>query len=292
MKNFIFNNFNNINGINNGKLYCDEPAASLKNNELKISSLRISLRADCNEGCFYCHNEGIPSTMKSSLEIGDILNAIHSLKSLGLVKVKLTGGEPFLFKKLGELIYGIKHIGDIKIFITTNGTLIKKRISDISLGAIEKISVSLDTLDEKKYRMITGKNLLHEVLGGLKLLKERNYKVEIDCLLLKNVNNNKENIEDMIDYCSANNFNLQFIELSTLSAENIYKKYYIDPIKTFKKAGFDFRTDIYNDRKFIKYKNVKITLCRSVKNTALSSDGRCSGLRMLPNGQLRGFYYF
>lgn len=259
--------------------------------EFTVNSLRISLQGDCNESCVYCHNEGIPSKMPSVIRTGDIISTIYSIKDYGLRKVKFTGGEPLLFKDLKNLLYSVKHVGDIDIFITTNGTLIKKRIKDLSSNIISKISVSLDTLNEAKYKFISGKNLLKDVLAGLDLLKKNNYKVEIDNLLLKGLNTDKQSLKSMINYCVKNQFDLQFIELSDKTADNIYKKYYIDPIKALSRIDLDFTTEKLNDRKFFKINGAKITLCRHVKDLSESSNGRCSGLRLLPNGYLRDFSY-
>jgi cyclic pyranopterin phosphate synthase len=260
--------------------------------EFKIPSLRVSLTSRCNERCFYCHNEGISKKMPSVIQTGDIINTIYLLREFGLKKVKFTGGEPLLFKDLKNLLYKIRHIVDIDIFITTNGTLIKKRIKDLSPNIINKISVSLDTLDPDIYKFITGKNLFDEVIAGLNILKRNGYNVEIDTLLLKGLNTGKKSLKNMIDYCARNEFNLQFIELSDKTRKPYYLKYYADPFKILQKAGLDFKRDnSTNDRQFFKIKGSKITLCKNVNNLCESSGGRCSGLRLLPNGLLKDFFY-
>ncbi|MDA8053354.1 MAG: radical SAM protein [Deltaproteobacteria bacterium] len=279
MRPFLFRTFTGKEEFQTGKF------------EFKIPSLRISLAGNCNEKCFYCHNEGISSKMPQVIQTGDIINTIYSVKDYGLRKVKFTGGEPLLFKDLKNLLYSVKHIGDIDIFITTNGTLIKKRIKDLSPNIISKISVSLDTLNEENYKFITGKNLLNDVLSGLDLLKKNGYRVEIDNLLLKGLNTNKRSLKNMIDYCAKNQFDLQFIELSDKTTADIYGKYYADPIKTLRKIGLDFNAEKINDRKFFKINGIKATLCKNIKNLRESSSGRCSGLRLLPNGCLKDFFY-
>jgi cyclic pyranopterin phosphate synthase len=287
MKHYLFNYYEDAFPIKSEMDYFNHH----NDNEFKINSLRISLTGECNEDCFYCHNEGISKSSKYSLEIEHIISTIYSLKEFGLKKVKLTGGEPFLYKKIKQLIYAIKQIGDIDIFITTNGTLISKKINEISPSLIKKISISLDTLNEEKYKLITGKNFHKEIIEGLNILAEKNFNIEIDSILLNSINTNKKDILKLIDFCASNNFSLQFIELSNAGNLNFYKKYYADPLTVLKKVGFDFNTDKYNDRKIIKYKGINITLCRSVKDTCFSSNGRCTGLRMLPNGQLKDFNY-
>jgi cyclic pyranopterin phosphate synthase len=259
--------------------------------KFKIPSLRVSLLGRCNENCFYCHNEGVPKKISSTIQTGDIINVIYSLKNFGLKKIKFTGGEPLLYKDLKNLLYKVKHINDLKLYITTNGTLIRKRIKDLSPNIIDKISVSLDTLDAHFYKYITGKDYLDEVFSGLQMLKKFGYNVEIDAVLLKNINSAKSSLNEIIDYCVNNDFDLQFIELSDETDEALYSKFYADPYLTLKKAGLDFLNDDTNDRQFFKIKNSKITLCRKVNDVCKSTGDRCSGMRLLPNGVLKNFYY-
>ena len=259
--------------------------------KFKIPSLRVSLLGKCNENCFYCHNEGVPKKISSTIQTGDIINVIYLLKNFGLKKIKFTGGEPLLYKDLKNLLYKVKHINDLKLYITTNVTLIRKRIKDLSPNIIDKISVSLDTLDAHFYKYITGKDYLDEVFLGLRMLKKFGYNVEIDAVLLKNINSAKPSLNELIDYCVNNDFDLQFIELSNETDEALYSKFYVDPYLTLKKAGLDFSNNDTNDRQFFKIKNSKITLCRKVNDVCKSTGDRCSGMRLLPNGVLRNFYY-
>ena len=262
--------------------------------DFKIPSLRVSLVSRCNENCFYCHNEGIPRKASSSILTGDVLSAIYSLREYGLKKVKFTGGEPLLFKDLKNLLYKVKHIAELDIFITTNGTLLKKRLKDLSPNMVNKISVSLDTLDRETYKFITGRDLLGEVLEGLDILKKNGYDVEIDAVLLKGLNTNKKCLHKMISYCANNEFNLQFIELSDKAGGRYYGKYYADPVKTLGKAGIDFNPGKANDRQFFNIDGATVTLCRSVRDLSESSGGtvgRCGGLRLTPDGFLKDFFY-
>ena len=229
--------------------------------------------------------------MPSVIQTGDIINIIYLLKEFGLKKVKFTGGEPLLFEDLKNLLYKIKHISDVELFITTNGTLIKKRIKDLSPNIIKKVSVSLDTLDPDVYKYITGKNLLGEVISGLNMLKRNGYSVEINNLLLKNLNTSKKCLKNIVDYCAENGFDLQFIEMSDKTAKPFYSKYYADPNKILQRGGLDFKKDKSNDRQFFKIKGSKITLCKNVNDVCESSGERCGGLRLLPNGVLKNFLY-
>ncbi len=128
-------------------------------------------------------------------------------------------------------------------------------------------------------------------MSGLEMLKNYGYNVEIDTVLLKNINSSKLSLDKLINYCINQEFDLQFIELSNETNKTLYSKYYVDPYLTLKKAGLDFSNADTNDRQFFKIKNSKITLCKKVNDVCRSTGERCSGLRLLPNGILKDFYY-
>lgn len=259
--------------------------------DFQIPSLRVSLLSGCNESCFYCHNEGIPKNMTSPIDTGEVLNVIYLLRNYGLKKIKFTGGEPLLYKDIKNLLYKVKHIADISVMITTNGTMLKKRMNDLSPTMVDKISVSLDTLDAVAYRTITGRDLLGEVLSGLEMLKKNGYNVEIDTVLLKGLNTSKKSMGKIINYCAEKGFQLQLIELSDKTGPEFYRKYHIDPSIVLEKFDTALSGFKVNDRQFLNIGGAVATVCRNVTSLCESSGVRCGGLRLLPDGSLRDFFY-
>ncbi len=130
-----------------------------------VHHIRISINDDCNLNCFYCHREGqIDSTKKMSP--GEIEKILMVAKELGISRVKFTGGEPLIRKDLPDIIRrASKYMTDVSL--TTNGTLLGPIAKILRDAGLNRINISLDTLDENRYMKITGKKLLGRVLDGL-----------------------------------------------------------------------------------------------------------------------------
>ena len=130
----------------------------IDNYNREINYLRISLTELCNLRCRYCMPmEGIEKkTHDETLSYEEILTAVKVAAKLGINKIRLTGGEPLIKKDIIELSSNIKKIDGIKeLCITTNGLLLKKYAKDLKSAGVDRLNISLDTLNEDKYRYIT-----------------------------------------------------------------------------------------------------------------------------------------
>jgi len=130
-----------------------------------VNSIRISINDECNLNCFYCHREGqIDSTKKMSP--GEIEKILMVAKELGISRVKLTGGEPLIRKDLPHIIRrASEYMSDVSL--TTNGTLLGPLAETLHEAGLNRVNISLDTLDGNRYGKITGKHLLEKVLDGI-----------------------------------------------------------------------------------------------------------------------------
>ena len=132
----------------------------------KVKSIRISLTTKCNLKCFYCHNEGQEYSHEEMTpnEIGYILKIASSL---GIKSVKFTGGEPLLRNDIVEIVeIASKYMEDVSI--TTNGTLLAPIAKKLKEDGLNRINISMDTIDRGKYKEITGYDLLENVINGIK----------------------------------------------------------------------------------------------------------------------------
>ena len=132
----------------------------------KVKSIRISLTTKCNLKCFYCHNEGQEYSHEEMTpnEIGYILKIASSL---GIKSVKFTGGEPLLRNDIVEIVeIASKYMEDVSI--TTNGTLLAPIAKKLKDAGLNRINISMDTIDRGKYKEITGYDLLENVINGIK----------------------------------------------------------------------------------------------------------------------------
>ena len=152
----------------------------------------IELTRACNLRCTHCLNSS-GKKMKNQLNYDEIKKMINDLANCGLQEVRLTGGEPLLFKGIYEIIKLCKENG-LYVSIGTNGTLITKEVAKkLKEAGLDKAVVSIDG-NEENHDKIRGKNNFNLALNGLMNLKEEGIKVRINSVIMKS------NMEDIIDF--------------------------------------------------------------------------------------------
>jgi len=178
----------------------------------RISYLRISITDRCNLRCLYCsgRREKIFSR-EEILTYEEIFEIIKIALSLGIEKFRLTGGEPLLRQGLLEFLEKLS-VSGIKYSLTTNGLLLKKYASLLAKLGLGSINVSLDTLEEKKFKQISGKDSLKDILLGIKEAEKVGlFPIKINTVAMKGINENE--IENFIHFFrKRKNFILRFIE--------------------------------------------------------------------------------
>ncbi len=153
-----------------------------------IDYIRISVTDRCNLRCRYCMPEsGVPLVEHGKiLRYGEILRLAGIFSSLGISKIKLTGGEPLVRKGMTGLVRDIKKIPGIRqVTLTTNGTLLKDQMAALAEAGIDGINISLDTLDDEEYFRITRRRELKKALEGFhEALKYPKVVLKINCVPL------------------------------------------------------------------------------------------------------------
>lgn len=135
-----------------------------------INYLRVSLTDKCNLRCVYCMPEkGVtPLCHAQVLHNEEIVEIIKMASSLGIENIRLTGGEPLVRKNVAQLIENIKSIDGIKsVSMTTNATLLAGFAKSLKNAGLDRVNISLDTLDACQYRQITRKGNLSDALAGI-----------------------------------------------------------------------------------------------------------------------------
>ena len=131
-----------------------------------ISYLRLSVTDRCNLKCFYCRPAGIFSARRHSdmLTFEELYRLVQIAVSLGVKKVRLTGGEPLVRKGVVDFIPQLSGIVGLEdLSLTTNGVFLKNCLEKIYAGGIHRLNISLDTLQRERYRKITGADLFDTV---------------------------------------------------------------------------------------------------------------------------------
>jgi GTP 3',8-cyclase len=189
----------------------------------QISYLRISLTDRCNLRCFYCwpskYVRFIPH--QEILRYEEIIRLVHIGSSLGVKKVRLTGGEPLVrkdFLSFLEKLHG-QCLG-VDLRLTTNGTLLPGRVGQLKAMGLSTLNISLDTLHKDKFERITGRALIDQVRTGIDECLEHGLKVKVNAVALKGVNDDE--LGEFIEFASTNGLEIRFIEFMPIGGKNIW----------------------------------------------------------------------
>jgi len=231
--------------------------------------LRVQLVDYCNHKCFFCHNEG-SKVQKKKINRKLMERVIQIFESTGGRQLTFTGGEPTLHPEIVDIIQTAKdnYYPRMNIGLTTNGTNIKKILSLIKNDYIDKINISLYTLDKAEHKRITGTNTLSTIIDGLELLAGINDQdVAINYVVQKDKINE---LEGMYNFVSAFGFRLNVLNI--IGIEQDYQ--YIESLK--EKIGYIRQK--YNDSTIKLKSKIYHPKCRSCKSKPICGEG--SYLRM------------
>ncbi len=198
----------------------------------KLRDIRISVTDRCNFRCTYCmpkeiYNSNYNFFKKSEiLSFEEIIRITKILASFGVKKVRLTGGEPLLRNNIHLLIDELTKINGVKdISMTTNGVLLsKKRAKLLREAGLNRLTVSLDSLDPEKFHKISGSKYLPEdVLEGIENAKYSGFdNIKINTVVKKNIN--ERDILPMLDYFKDSGCIVRFIEFMDVGNVNLWNK--------------------------------------------------------------------
>lgn len=156
-----------------------------------LDYVRLAVTDRCNLRCFYCMpEEGIDYLPKKNLlTYEEMERMLQVLASMGIRKVRITGGEPFLRKDLVAFLWRVKAIRGIEeIHITTNGVLTAPYIAELKAMGIKSINLSLDTLDRERFFKITRRDELNRVMETFHYLLQANIPVKINAVIMEGQN--------------------------------------------------------------------------------------------------------
>jgi cyclic pyranopterin phosphate synthase len=167
---------------------------------------------------------------KEFLSLEEIKRIGKALSELGVCKIRLTGGEPTVRKDFVEIIENLKSLPGInKVVFTTNGYNLKNIAKSVVNAKINGINISIDSLDREKFKFITGKDKLEDILIGLKVLQDLNFKnIKVNAVLLKGVNDGEQDFDSWQQFIKSNNVDFRYIELMQ-TGDNLdyFKKYHV-----------------------------------------------------------------
>jgi GTP 3',8-cyclase len=231
-----------------------------------LRDLRVSVTDRCNFRCLYCLPETeaaqnfyrghwahlpnpapivqqwVPRTQILSFE--EIGRIVRLAVSLGISKIRLTGGEPLLRHDLEKLVARIASIpGLADLAMTTNGWLFPQKGRALHAAGLRRVSFSLDSLARDNFIKITGRDGLAEVLASIKLAQELGlHPVKVNAVVIRGLNDHE--IEALADFAHESNLSMRFIEFMPLDSARAWQKELVVPgreLLTRLQARFDLR---------------------------------------------------
>jgi len=181
--------------------------------------LRISLTEKCNLRCTYCMPaDGIPLLPSSKLMSADeVFSIAKTFVKHGVSKIRLTGGEPLVRKDFETIARSLSTL-PVELAISTNGILVDKHLTLFKEIGLNKINLSLDSLDQEKFKHITRRDHFFKVMENLQLILELDFEVKLNVVLMKGFN--EDEILDFIDFTKDKNVSVRFIEFMPFGGNN------------------------------------------------------------------------
>lgn len=258
-----------------------------------VRSMRIQVNTTCNFGCFFCHMEGT-GVHSESLSADEIEKVVETASKWGVNKIKFTGGEPTLRRDIVEIIERTrKHITG-NISMTTNAVLLPRLAKDLKRAGLDRVNISLHSIDREKFEFITGVDAIGQVVDGIRAAHDAGFEpIKVNFVVLKNLN--VDQIPRMIQLSADENITLQLIEFETTrEQENSadFLKYHL-PLENIEDivASRAFRVE-YNDlhrrpRYHLDYngKSAIVEFVKPMRNSEFCNN--CTRIRLTSTGFLK-----
>jgi cyclic pyranopterin phosphate synthase len=179
--------------------------------------MRVSVTDHCDLSCIYCTEKAVPRLSHNDiLRYEEIQKVTKAAARLGVRSLRITGGEPLVrpdISALIELLIQVEGIDDITL--TTNGTLLKKYAEELKKAGLKRVNISLDTFKDDRYKKITGKDKLEEVLSSIEVAQKIGLNpVKINTVVMRGIND-----DEMLDFArmsTSEGWHVRFIEMMPL----------------------------------------------------------------------------
>jgi len=190
------------------------------------TDLRVSVTDRCNLRCTYCMPaEGLPwMSRPEMLTDQELLRVIAVFIGLGVRQVRLTGGEPLLRRSIVELVAGIAQLAPRPLIaMTTNGVGLGALAGPLAGAGLDRVNVSLDTIDQQEFFKLTGRDRLADVEVGLKAAAAAGLTpVKVNAVAMRGINDHSA--ADVLQWCLDRDYQLRFIEQMPLDAQHEWQR--------------------------------------------------------------------
>jgi cyclic pyranopterin phosphate synthase len=187
-----------------------------------IRDLRVSLTDRCNFRCFYCLPHGEPpiAPKEKMLSYEEIEYVCDIFVSLGIEKIRLTGGEPMLRRDIETIIRKLTRlkVGGLQdLALTTNGYYLPERAQSLKDAGLDRVTISLDSLKRDVFKRMTGVDVLDKVLAGIAAAKSANLEpIKINAVIVRG--HNEDEVADFAAFAREYDVKMRFIEFMPLDS--------------------------------------------------------------------------
>ena len=260
-----------------------------------LNNLRLAVTNECNYRCIFCHLEGDPLGQPARpgqlppvmvpREYGIVARAA---RLLGIDSFKITGGEPLIRRDIVEIVRFIsENAPGSDISMTTNGYLLSRLAPGLAEAGLRRVNISIHSLDEERYRFITGVKGLSMALRGLEAARDQGFKLKVNMVVLKGVN--EDEIFSVAELAYKNDAILQLIELHPVGLGAKFFTKYFYPLSLVEKKLLDMgarveRRSLHNRPIYILPGGVRIEIVRPHANPIFCAG--CSRVRLSATGHL------
>jgi GTP 3',8-cyclase len=190
-----------------------------------ITDLRVSVTDRCNFRCVYCRSADEKNHMAAAalLEWSEYERLVRILVGMGIRKVRVTGGEPLMRPGVEDFIARLKALGVSDVSMTTNGRLLAERCGRLVDAGLDRINISLDSLDRGKFERITRSDSFDEVMAGIEAAQASRLRpVKVNAVLVRGLNDDE--VEAFAEFARERDLIMRFIEFMPLDADRAWTR--------------------------------------------------------------------
>jgi len=191
----------------------------------QITDLRVSVTDRCNFRCVYCRSADPENHMARHelLEWNEFERLARILVGMGIRKVRVTGGEPLVRPGVEDFIARLKAIGVQDLSMTTNGYLLADRVDALIAAGLDRINISLDSLDREKFERVTRTKTFDDVMAGIEAAQNSRLRpVKVNAVLVRGLNDDE--VEAFAEFARDRGLIMRFIEFMPLDADRAWTR--------------------------------------------------------------------
>lgn len=188
-----------------------------------VRYLRLSVTDRCNLRCLYCHSNARHSFIphEQVLRYEEMARMVGIMRRLGVQKVRLTGGEPFVRKGCADFLVMLRRrFPELDLRITSNGTLLPQYLDALREARVSAVNLSLDSFDRRTFARVTGRDMLPGVLNALDALLGAGIAVKINAVGLRGINDGQ--MADFVHAARTLPVDVRFIEFMPMGGDTLW----------------------------------------------------------------------